>query len=338
MPISKIETRSISGPVEGRRNLIINGDMRVAQRGTSASVGSETFIADRFRTQIDGLGAFTLSQDTNAPDGFNFSSKLTCNTADASPAASDVLLAGFRLEGQDLQQLQYGTANAKQVTVSFWVKSNKTGTLVCTLFNALSSPLRKIVKTYTIDSADTWEYKTITIDGDTAYSISNSSDRTIDVTWWLGGGSTFSGTPTPSGWADNDNAVTLTNQTVNLADAVNNYWQITGVQLEVGDVATPFEHRSYGEELALCQRYYATGQSVLTFNGVSGRYVYKTIGRHNMRASPTVTGSFASQGLGTVNGYGQLGVSNSDTRQIYVQMGVGSGADGYFTYYADAEL
>lgn len=245
-------------PQLGRRNLIINGDMRVAQRGTSSSVGFETFMADRFRAQLEGLGAFTLSQDTNAPDGFNFSSKLTCNTADASPAASDLLIAGFRFEGQDLQHLQYGTASAKKVTVSFWVKSNKTGTFVCALLNVLSSPLRKIVKSYTIDSADTWEYKTITIDGDTAYSISNSSNRTIDLTWWLGGGSDFSGTSTPSGWADNDNAVTLTNQTVNLADAVNNYWQITGVQLEVGDVATPFEHRSYGEELTLCKRYFET--------------------------------------------------------------------------------
>ena len=287
-------------PQLGRRNLIINGAMQVAQRGTSSSVGSETFRADRFRAQLDGLGAFTLSQDTNAPDGFNFSSKLTCNTADASPAASDLLIAGFRFEGQDLQHLQYGTASAKKVTVSFWVKSNKTGTFVCSLLNILSSPLRKIVKSYTIDSADTWEYKTITIDGDTAYSISNSSNRTIDLTWWLGGGSNFSGTSTPSGWANNENAVTLTNQTVNLADAPNNYWQITGVQLEVGDVATPFEHRSYGEEVALCQRYfvkyYSVTGEVSAFSGssfawVSGlSYIPFTL-TTRMRAIPTLTTS-----------------------------------------------
>ncbi len=121
-------------------------------------------------------------------------------------------------------------------------------------------------------------------------------------------------------------------------NAANILVDIANVQLELGSVATDFEHRSYGEELALCQRYYATGKARLTFNGTSGRYSFRTLGQHNMRTNPTVTGSFATQGMGTILGYGQDGVSGHDLRQIYVQTAVGSGADGQFTYYADAEL
>ena len=333
MAFSKVDARSVSGAVSGRKNLVINGAMQVAQRGTSlALVTYPAFVADRFRTQLAGLGAFTLSQSTDAPDGFYYSSKLLCTTADASPAASDLLLAGYYLEGQDLQHLQYGTSNAKQITLSFWVKSNKTGTFACNLFNASSTPYRKNVKSYTVDSADTWEYKTITFEGDTAYALANSTNRVLDVTFWMGAGSNWSGTATPDGWADNAQANQLTNQTDNLADAVNNYWQITGIQLEVGDTATDFEHRSYGEELALCQRYFirysnetgtTTSLAFPTFAWSGGSAYGNVFFPATMRAIPTFVQSGTNIFRVYINGgsYVQtgssLGVAGTSCAEIY---------------------
>jgi hypothetical protein len=324
-----------ASPSLGRRNLIINGAMQVAQRGTSfTGLTGGQYTLDRFYFNPNILGTWTASQDTDAPDAFGNSLKLACTTANASPSATAYSFSFQKFEGQNLQQLKKGTSSAESVTVSFWVKSNKTGDIQVNLLDNDNS--RMVSSVVTINSSATWEHKTATFVGDTTGAFDNDNAASMSLEIWYDAGSNFTSGTANTSWATFNNTNRAAGVTLALGDSTSNYINITGVQLEVGSVATPFEHRSYGEELALCQRYYATGRSTLTFNGVSGRYVYKTIGRHNMRSAPTVTGSFASQGLGTVNSWGQASVN--DNRQIYVQMAVGSGGDGDFTYYADAEL
>ncbi|MDA7701600.1 hypothetical protein N8864_04075 [Gammaproteobacteria bacterium] len=159
----------------GNRNLVINGAMQVAQRSTSLSgVTSGGYLTtDRFYTDLTSIGTYTVSQSTDAPSGFAHSLKYLCTTADASPASGDGFGLQYKIEGQDLQMLDYGTSEAKSFTVSFWVKSNKTGTGAFNIRNV--DQTRGINKSYIINSANTWEYKTITIDGDTAAGISNDS-------------------------------------------------------------------------------------------------------------------------------------------------------------------
>tara|TARA_S200002703_G_scaffold124147_1_gene110204 strand:+ start:2331 stop:3407 length:1077 start_codon:yes stop_codon:yes gene_type:complete len=242
--------------VGGRRNLIINGAMQVAQRGPSEPgiTTSGYYTVDRHNLFLSGLGTWTQTQETDAPDGFANSLKLKCTTADASPAAGDALFVMHKLEGQDLQHLKKGTSSAESVTASFWVKSNKTGTYVFELLDQDNSA-RHINKSFTVDASGTWEYKTITFEGDATGAFDNDNEASLQISIWLGGGSNYNSGTLQTSWG----ALSQTNRAVgnvNLADALDNYFQITGVQLEVGETATPFEHRSYGEELALCQRYY----------------------------------------------------------------------------------
>jgi hypothetical protein len=237
------------------RNIIINGAMQVAQRATqvTGNTSGGYLTCDRFRPTISSLGTWTVDQSTDAPNGFSNSLKLTCTTADASPAAGDSALIRYLPEGQDLQHLSFGTADAKSFVVSFWVKSNKTGTASLSIIqiddsNAFVSP------TYTINSADTWEYKTIVVPGNTNNGIDNDNSLGLYIDWYINSGSTYSSGTNRTTWttytAADRNASNL-----GVGGATSDYFAITGVQLEVGTVATPFEHRSYGDELARCQRY-----------------------------------------------------------------------------------
>ena len=244
-----------ASPSLGRRNLIINGAMQVAQRGTQVTgeTGSGYKTCDRWQAAISSLGTWTIDQSTDAPSGFSNSFKLTCTTADASPAAGDAMYLRYSIEAQDCQHLAYGSSSANTTTLSFWVKSNKTGTYKVAPY--VSDSGRLLGGTYTINSADTWEQKTITIIGDTGGSIANDNGDGLVLHFFLGAGSNFTSGTSQSAWTAYSAGDFGAGQTVNLADATSNYFEITGVQLEVGSVATPFEHRSYGEELALCQRY-----------------------------------------------------------------------------------
>ena len=239
------------------RNLLINGDMEVAQRSTSTSGVSTTgnFILDRWKCNIDNLGAFTISQSTDVPTGQGFatSMKWDCTTADASPAAGDNMTFQQRFEGQNLQMLKKGTSSAEKTTLSFWVKSNKTGTYVVELRDKDNSN-RLISKTYTISSSDTWEKKIVTFDGDTTGTLDNDNSSSIDLNFWLGAGSTFTSGSLNSTWGASTNSRAVGQ--VNLADSTDNEWYITGVQLEVGDQATDFEHLPHDVQLQRCQRYY----------------------------------------------------------------------------------
>jgi hypothetical protein len=246
----------------GRRNLIINGAMKVAQRGTSGSFSNSAngFQLDRFETSTANMDTWvaTVSQVSDGPDGFANSLKLQTTTAEVNVDSNELVYIEYRVEGQDAQPLAYGTSNAKPVTLSFWVKSSITGTYGCGLYQADAS--RMISHTYTIDAADTWEYKKIVFSGDANGTINDDNGEGLRAVWHLAASSSYTGT-------NADNWVTYTTGTWangheqnDVIETLNATFQITGVQLEVGKVATPFEHRSYGEELALCQRYYEVGR------------------------------------------------------------------------------
>jgi hypothetical protein len=256
MAISTIDEAGLGIQAYGNRNLIINGAMQVAQRGTSATgVTSDGYrTCDRFRCAIGTLGTWTISQDTSAPDDFSSSFKLLCTTADASPSTNDYLVVQQRIEAQSLQHLSFGTSSAKKLTLSFWVKSNKTGAASIEFINFDNSD-KSAYPSYTINTADTWEYKTITVSGDTSGGPDNNNGAGLEVAFWLNGGSAFTGGSHTTSFgtftSSNRNASNL-----GVGGAVNDYWQITGVQLEVGDTATPFEHIPFSDQLARCQRYY----------------------------------------------------------------------------------
>jgi len=243
-------------PSLGRRNLIINGAMQVAQRGTSTTgITADNFsTVDRFQLNMNALGTWTAAQVTDAPNGFGYSHKITCTTADASPAADDYILCQTKIEAQDLQSLSYGNSDAQSFVLSFYIKSNKTGTGSIRIRQRDNSN-KQVTPSYTISSADTWERKTIVIAGDTSGVINNDNGTGFDIAWWLNSGSTYSGGSNQTTWTASD-ATDMNASNLGVGGATSDYFAITGVQLEVGSVATPFEHRSYGEELALCQRYY----------------------------------------------------------------------------------
>ncbi len=245
----------VSETALSNRNLVLNGAMAISQRASSTSgiTSGDTYPSvDRFMLRVNSAGTWTHSQSTDAPSGFSSSLKMDCTTADASLAADDNVQIQYRFEGQDLQQLDFGSSDAKSLTLSFWVRATKTGTNIVELYQDDGND--HICKSYTINSSNTWEYKTIAFSGNTLASIANDNTRGLIVQFFLAAGSNFQSGTLASSWAGYVQGNEAVGQ-VNHADSTSNEWYITGVQLEVGDQATPFEHRSYGEELALCQRY-----------------------------------------------------------------------------------
>jgi hypothetical protein len=239
----------------GFRNRIINGDMRIDQRNNGAAVtinDTSAYTVDRWFGEDVTDGAFTVQRDSSAPAGFNFSARITVTTADSSLAAGQYAVFTQRIEGFNWADLSWGTAAAQTVTLSFWTRSSLTGTFGGVVQNGAENYSYPF--TYTISAADTWEYKTITIVGPTAGTwIGATNARAVILTFSLGSGSTFTG---PAGaWVAADDRGGATGQT-NVMGTLNATWFVTGVQLEVGTVATSFDFRSYGTELALCQRYF----------------------------------------------------------------------------------
>ena len=292
MALSKIPPAGHAQYV-GARNLIINGAMQVAQRGTSATgitSGTGYNTVDRFQFVVTNAGTYTIAQSTTTPDGFGFSTKIDCTTADTSVAADHAVFFQQRIEGQNLQVLQKGTSSAKKHTLSFYVKSNKTGTFTVHIKDNDNS--RSISKTYTIESANTWERKTIVIDGDTTGALDNDNAYSYQIRWFLAAGSNYTSGTMNSTWASQTTANIVSSSQVNLSDSTDNEWLITGIQLEVGDTASDFEHRSFGDELARCRRYYQKllGNTYyggfLPYTGSTSVYVQLV---PQMRAAPTVT-------------------------------------------------
>ncbi len=285
------------------KNIIINGDMQIAQRATSDSSNTTGgyVTCDRWLTDIDTAGTWTLSQSTTVPSGQGFgkSFKFDCTSADASLGSGDKINIQQRFESQHLQHLKKGTANAESLTLSFWVRSNKTGTYICELQDLDNT--RQISKSYTIDSADTWEQKEITYAGDTSGAFTNDNGASLELNFWLVAGTTYSSGTLATSWA----AITNANRaagTVNLADSTDNEWYVTGVQLEVGDTASDFEFLPTDVNLKRCQRYYYLHSGEIATNkpiGIGYYYNASYIGVFlgfptTMRNSPSTVAPNAS--------------------------------------------
>jgi hypothetical protein len=278
------------------RNVVINGEFQAAQRATStASITSGGYYTcDRWYTTITTAGTWTQSQSTDVPAGTTFRSslKMDCTTADSSLAAGDRLMLSYRLEGQDVQRFGKGTTSPKKFALSFWVKSPKTGTHIVELFDHDNS--RHICKAYTIASANTWEQQKLIIDNETSNAFGNDNGKSLEIQFYLAAGTTYTSGTLATAWAANTNANRAVGQ-VNVADNTSNDFYLCGVQLEASDVCTSFEHRSYGQELQLCKRYYyditsdnaAYSKLIIHQNG----YFQHPLQRHpvEMRAAPTIT-------------------------------------------------
>ena len=243
------------------RNLIINGAMQVSQRGTVSGVTSSSYGPDRMRLMLSSGGTYTISQDNDVPtgQGFYHSYKLDCTTAVAFGGSGDnVHLRMGSLESRDCQQFAYGTSTAKKLTLSFWIKAQYTDTFNVALVNHVSQ--RSNFRPFTISSANTWQKVTITYDGDTGSGDGFDSGTGLGMTvdFWLGGGSNFSGgSATANNWDERaNNNTSLVAASTKFGTSTNHELYITGIQLELGDQATDFDHMLYGETLKLCQRYY----------------------------------------------------------------------------------
>ena len=245
------------GQISGRRNVVINGAMMVSQRGNQSATSSGGYYAcDRFYTSNGSDAAVAVNQSTDSPDDFGFSYHLDCTTAETSIAAGQYFLIQYRMEGQDLQRFNKGTSSAKQFALSFYVKATKTGIYTVELEDVDNQ--RQISKT--INVADTnWNRYVLIFPADTSGALDNDQNNSLSINWWLLAGSTYNGgTVNTSSWASITQANRASGSNVNAMDSTSNDFRLTGVQLEVGDQATVFEHRNFGEELALCQRYYET--------------------------------------------------------------------------------
>jgi len=293
-----------SQTAQGNKNLVKNGSMVVSQRATSSTsiTTAGYYTVDRQYVEINNAGTWTMTQSDDVPagEGFAKSFKYDCTTADTSLGTSHYFIHRYSIEGQDLQQLMYGTSSAKPVTISFFVKSNKTGTYVCELQQlATDGSFPRSGKAFTINSANTWEKKTVTINGNTAKFTPDSNARGMDIMIWLAAGTDFT-----SGTFNAGNSWTTTNNervgalTVNIADSTANEILFTGLQMEIGEVATPFEHEDFATTLEKCQRYYFESKRVGAGGvdyGQVGRISNQVQGLYTqplptpLRGSPTIT-------------------------------------------------
>jgi len=351
----------------GRKNILINGAMTVAQRGTSfTGISTATYTLDRVQVAVSGTFgelSITAEKSSDAPDGFSNSLKLTTATAEASLAANERLFLGFYSEGQDVQNWATGTSNASAVTMSFWVKSSVVGTYALYAYGYTGNAIES--HSITVDLANTWEKKAVTFSANTATALfANNATRQLEVGLVLSAGSDFKGAS-----ADTWSAYSTTNlanaQTTDIASTLNATFQLTGLQLELGSVATDFEHRSYAEELALCQRYYeksynqidAPATSSAVGKGSASSYTGSSSNRFFVgtslfcvakRATPTVT---IYSSLGTANRISaydssatELTVSSiseegESSLGMYIQTSSGDNTRPYtFHFTAEAEL
>ena len=289
-------------------NLLINGAMQVTQRSAvgTAVTGITTsgyYTADRYRLDIASIGTFSQTTLADAPTGSGFRNcvRLACTTANASPVAGAAMQLQQVIEGQNLQAIRKGTASAQTVTLSFWVKAFQTGTFIVEVRDLDNA--RSVSKSYTINASNTWEYKTITYPADTTGVFDNDSNGSLELNFWLGAGTTYTSGTLATTWGTLTSANRAVGQT-NLASSTSNTWQITGTQLTVGSVATPFEFKSFADDLAACQRYYqrvtavgATGTVAklvsLGVQGTTSSSGFVTLFSPVMRSAPTISGSGA---------------------------------------------
>ena len=291
-----VNTPSIGGGQIANRRININGAMRISQRGSVTGITNNASAyggPDRYKTAVVNHGTYTASQESDAPDGFTHSLKINTTSADSSLANTARLIMQHKISKDDLLRLKKGTSEAEQLTVQFYVKSNKTGTYILELFDAVNN--RHVSATYTISSSATWEQKTITFPADTSGALGSGSGGGIDFNWWLAAGSNFTSGSLATTWTGNSDTQRVAGITVNVGDS--GYWQITGVQIEVGTVATDFEYKSFAEELKACQAYYMEYdadlfQDTIVFSGLSRAGTAKFFTFQlptSLRTDPTIT-------------------------------------------------
>lgn len=314
MPLSKIQLSQAGG----RRNLVHNGSMRIAQRAQVTGLTTGAHRVDRYKLTTSGGADVTANQvsvlgQSPAGDGLSKALRIKCTTADTSVAAGDYSILYHRIEGQDLQHLQYGTSDAKKLTVQFWVQSAKTGIHIVELTH-LDAGYRN-AQQYTISSANTWEKKTVTFVGYQTTAFDDDANGSLQLAWWLLAGSTYSGGTHNSNTWHNTDANRAVGQ-VNVLDAVDNNFYLTGVQMEVGEL-TEFEHLTFGEELALCQRYYTQINPTGTFTnygfGIANNSTTAEVGIFfpvEMRAEPSLTHSSTLSHFRIWDGTGGYAVTN----------------------------
>jgi len=286
--------------IGGRRNIVINGAMQVAQRATSATgVGASEgyFTLDRFEVAPSTNGRATMSQSTDTPDGFSNSLKLDCTTADTSIAAGEYFVLRTCFEGQDLQQFKKGTSSAEKVTVSFYVKGNASATYTCELSDTDNT--RHNSQTFAVTTS--WNRIILTFVGDTTGAFDNDNAQSLRLGFWLHSGTSYSdGTFASNTWHTADNKRVGDGQT-SFFDSTDREFFITGLQMEVGSQATPFEHRSFGEELALCRRYLyqldiAGDRIISTVLRPDNKRLFQLFFPVQMRADPTATTTYDADG------------------------------------------
>jgi hypothetical protein len=321
--------------IGGRRNLIINGAMQVAQRGTSSTgLGASDgyFTVDRFQLNFSSTSArFTMTQDSPTDlSGFTKALKLDCTTADTSIGSGEYLILHHKLEGQDLQQLKKGTSNAEKFTVSFYVKGNANATYTLEIEDVDNN--RYNAQEFSVTTS--WNRVSLTFDGDTTGVLDNDNANSIRMNFWLFVGSNFTGgTHTDNVWHTTANQRVGDNQT-SIADSTDRTFFLTGLQFELGSQATPFEHRSFGEELALCHRYFIkddTDYRAYTNHesdsgSRAGNFHFPTI----MRDTPSMTASVDA---------GSITFQNRTTHGVAMTIGGSVGSNTKFTTFsADSEL
>ena len=289
--------------IGGRRNVIINGSQQVAQRATSVTdVGGSQgyFCTDRFKSTLSGTAArYTVSQDSDAPAGFSKALKYDVTTADTSVAADEFHAISYRAEGQDISHFEWGTSNAKKCTFSFYAKATTAQTVVVNFVRATSGTSRSVSKAFSITTS--YQRFTFTLPADTGGSAqveTNAEGLAIHI--GFGGGSNFTGGTINETWEDITNNKRFAG-VGNLASSTDNNFFITGVQLEVGSQATPFEHRSFGEELNLCRRYLykpdlAGDRMVSMLLRPDNKRQFQHFFPVQMRADPTSTVTYDADG------------------------------------------
>jgi hypothetical protein len=351
----------------GFRNRIINGDMRIDQRNEGASVtalnSAVKYIVDRFSCITQSQASSTMQRVVDAPAGFINSLKYTNGTG-GTPAVGEFNQLVQPIEGNNISDASFGTANAKTITVSFWVKSSLTGTFGFVIDNSPGTP-RNYIAQYTINAANTWEYKTAVIPGDTTVTWATGNTAGMRVVWDLGSGTNTEGTANV--WSANNYRRVSGNVRVTATTSAT--WQVTGVQLEIGNAATEFERRPFGAEFSLCERYFEknTPNKPGTANDSTGlwpmgrttissgvhylRILFRTVKRttvHTMTIMPYTTP--ANTGRVSESGTGVDQAASSGSPQTVTERGfnlanlsggalnISANESIYFTWTADAEL
>jgi len=301
--------------IGGRRNIVINGGMNVAQRSSSAVTGIGAsdgyFTCDRwnFNTNGNSAGRLTMSQASDGPSGFANCLKLECTTADTSIAAAERFFIEQKLEGQDVQQLKKGTSDAEKVTISFYVKGHDSATYTVGLYEGTSG--RKIAATFPVTTS--WVRQTVTFDGDTSGAIPDDNTAQLHLRFYLHAGSNYTSGTLGTSWNADGNTTQISSDGNSFFESTSATFFLTGVQLETGSQATPFEHRLFGEELGLCQRYYTqsyahgtvagtatnTNRVIRFLDGTQSYAGHYVTFRTEMRATPTSTPY--SPSTGTIN-------------------------------------